>query len=650
MHNLEGGLNMAEKNYFSQNVTSAWKRFTTKVDIEEGATRPEIASSWMNCYEAGLDPLGHVNPLFLNQHDFKKLVDEKRNLINLTRKVVTDLYPFVAGSGFIIMLSDERGYIVDIIGENRTMANAAKYHLSIGASWAEEKVGTNGIGTALTTKKPIQISGAEHYCKRNHFWSCSAAPIFDGNGNIMGVLQISGPSFNNHLHTLGLVVSAVESISNQIQLQQYNMELNLHKNRMHNILHITSDGIIVTDKKGAIIQVNPAAEEILVKKEREIRGRPVTEFTDRVKVIQETLIKDDLENISGGIHLIHSHRNIKKFTNENTYATFQFENIIGENEQIKKTIELGKIAARSISHVLLQGESGTGKEVFAQAIHYESSRRNKPFVAVNCGAIPRELIGSELFGFEGGSFTGAKQGGKPGKFELASGGTLFLDEIGEMPLEQQVALLRVLQDQQITRIGGEKNIKVDTRIICATNKNLRLEAAKGNFREDLFYRLNVISINLPPLRERMEDIPLLFDLFMKKICEKLEISFPTIDPRIMTYFQKYDWPGNVRELQNIVERILNLANGARISIEHLPDEMLHSHQVESPLESWTNFEIETNIMEKQKIREILDMQEQKEVMGMLIAAKGNLSKVARDMGISRNTLYKKLKRLNISTK
>jgi sigma-54 dependent transcriptional regulator, acetoin dehydrogenase operon transcriptional activator AcoR len=650
MHKLEGGLNMAKKNYFSQNVTSAWKRFTTKVDIEEGATRPEIASSWMNCYEAGLDPLGHVNPLFLNRHDFKKLVDEKRNLINLTRKVVTDLYPFVAGSGFIVMLSDERGYIVDIIGENRTMANAAKYHLSIGASWAEEKVGTNGIGTALTIKKPIQISGAEHYCKRNHFWSCSAAPIFDGNGNIMGVLQISGPSFNNHLHTLGLVVSAVESISNQIQLQQYNMELNLHKNRMHNILHITSDGIIVTDKKGAIIQVNPAAEEILVKKEREIRGRPVTEFTDRVKVIQETLIKDDFENISGGIHLIHSHCNIKKFTNENASASFQFENIIGENAQIKKTIELGKIAAKSISHVLLQGESGTGKEVFAQAIHYESSRRNKPFVAVNCGAIPRELIGSELFGFEGGSFTGAKQGGKQGKFELASGGTLFLDEIGEMPLEQQVALLRVLQDQQITRIGGEKNIKVDTRIICATNKNLRLEVTKGNFREDLFYRLNVISINLPPLRERKEDILLLFDLFMKNSCKKLKINFPTIDQKIMPYFQQYDWPGNVRELQNIVERILNLANGARICIEHLPDEMLHPHQVEPPLVNWTHFEIETNSMEKQKIRELLDKQEQKYVMGMLIAANGNISQVARDMGISRNTLYKKLKRLNISTK
>ncbi|HJV30683.1 MAG TPA: sigma 54-interacting transcriptional regulator, partial [Bacillales bacterium] len=360
--------------------------------------------------------------------------------------------------------------------------------------------------------------------------------------------------------------------------------------------------------------------------------------------------KDDLDNITGGVHLIHTNSNIKKFTNQNSSATFQFEDIIGENAQIKKTIELGKIAARSISHVLLQGESGTGKEVLAQAIHNESFRWNKPFVAVNCGAIPRELIGSELFGFEGGSFTGAKQGGKPGKFELASGGTLFLDEIGEMPLEQQVALLRVLQDQQITRIGGEKNIKVDVRIICATNKNLRLEASKGNFREDLFYRLNVISICLPPLRERKEDIPLLFDLFIKRICKKLEVSCPSIDPKVMSYFMQYDWPGNVRELQNVIERILNLANGMSISIEHLPDEMLYSHPAELRLEDFPNTERDTNVMEKHKIKELLDMHEQKEIMDMLINAKGNLSQVARDMGISRNTLYKKLKKLNISTK
>jgi sigma-54 dependent transcriptional regulator, acetoin dehydrogenase operon transcriptional activator AcoR len=639
---------MTKRIYLSRNITSAWKRFTTKVDIDEDATRPEIASSWKNCYQAGIDPLGNVNPLFLNQHEYKQIVDEKRNLLNITRKVVTNLYHFVAGTEFIVMLSDERGYIIDIIGDKRTMANAAKYHLSIGASWAEENVGTNGIGTALTIKKPIQISGAEHYCKRNHFWSCSAAPIFDSNGKIMGVLQISGPSFHNHLHTLGLVVSAVESINNQMKLEQYNSELKLHKNRIHNVLHIASDGIIVSDQKGAIVQVNPVAEKILVKKERDVRGLPVTEFTEQVKIIEETLFMDELDHIAGGVHLIHSDRNVKKISNEKTYANIHFEDIIGENIQIKKIIELGKIAAKSISHVLLQGESGTGKEVLAQAIHNHSSRKNKPFVAVNCGAIPRDLIGSELFGFEGGSFTGAKQGGKPGKFELASGGTLFLDEIGEMPLEQQVALLRVLQDQHITRIGGEKNIKVDTRIICATNKNLRLEAAKGNFREDLFYRLNVISINLPPLRERKEDIPLLFNFFFEKTCEKLQVSYPSFDPRLMSYFLQYNWPGNVRELQNVVERILNLANGTKINIEHLPDEMLHPHQEARPIDELPTSKI--NGIQQQQIREILDMHEKKELMDMLLAAKGNVSQVARDMGISRNTLYKKLNRLNISTK
>ena len=330
------------------------------------------------------------------------------------------------------------------------------------------------------------------------------------------------------MHTLGMVVAAVESIGNQIRLQQTNRELTILNNRMNNIILNVSDGIIVTDKDGMIVQVNPMAENILLRKERQIRGRLVTDFMDRASVIQGMIstgrpykdydltvhtindsihclssgkaIKDDLDDITGGVIFVNPLSKTMKLVNRlnGAHATFQFEDIVGENKQLKRTIELGMIAAGNMSHVLLQGESGTGKEVFAQAIHNLSSRKNRPFVAINCGAIPRELIGSELFGYEGGSFTGAKLAGRPGKFELASGGTLFLDEIGDMPLEHQVALLRVLQDQHITRIGGDKTIVVEARIICASNKNLRLEVAKGNFREDLFFRLNVISITIPP--------------------------------------------------------------------------------------------------------------------------------------------------------
>lgn len=666
--------------YLAQDVATAWKQFTTKVDNENGGTRPEIAHSWQQSYIAGVDPFSGVSNQILNPKELEKLFDKKRNLIDIARCIITNLYRFVAGSGFIVMLSDERGYIMEIMGDSDMLVNASKFNLSKGASWAEEEVGTNGIGTALAIKKPIQVSGAEHYCQRNHFWTCSAAPIFDNNEQIIGVLQISGPSSKTHQHTLGMVVSAVESISNQMKIQETNRELTLLNNRMNNIILSVSDGIIVADKEGLIVLVNPIAEKILSKNKREIKGSSVLDFLEKATVIKEMLttgkpyrnfeliansdndsthclssgkpIKDDLGNITGGVIFINPLSKTMKLVNRfsGAQATFQFEDILGENKQLKKTIQLATIAAGNLSHVLLQGESGTGKEVFAQAIHNLSSRQKGPFVAINCGAIPRELIGSELFGYEGGAFTGAKQGGRPGKFELASGGTLFLDEIGDMSLEHQVALLRVLQDQHITRIGGDKTIVVDARIICASNKNLRSEVAKGNFREDLFFRLNVISITLPPLRERREDIPLLFDLFFQEICRKLEIDLPYIDPRLISYFTQYDWPGNVREFQNFVERTVNLANGQSIGLEHLPEELLTQDQIKLPLEEDRHLENKTIAVERLKIRELLDKNEYQEIMSKLLAANWNLSQVARDMGISRNTLYKKLKRLNISAR
>ena len=233
---------------------------------------------------------------------------------------------------------------------------------------------------------------------------------------------------------------------------------------------------------------------------------------------------------------------------------------------MKETIEVARMAARSSSNVLIEGESGTGKELFAQAIHNASKRSAGPFVAVNCGAIPRELIASELFGYSEGAFTGAKKGGNPGKFELADGGTLFLDEIGDMPLEQQVALLRVIQEKSVSRIGSNQVIPVDVRIICATNKNLLELMQTGRFRQDLYYRLNVINLRILPLRERKEDIPVLFQHFLQQMNQE---GNQLSQQDVIEHLLSYDWPGNVRELQNVVERFVHL--------EHMPDRSWHHH-------------------------------------------------------------------------
>ena len=309
---------------------------------------------------------------------------------------------------------------------------------------------------------------------------------------------------------------------------------------------------------------------------------------------------------------------------------FSFDEIIGKNPEIDRIKSMAKRAAKSLATVLIEGESGTGKELFAEAIHWESQRKGL-FLAINCGAIPSELIQSELFGYEEGAFTGAKKRGSPGKFELADGGTVFLDEIGEMPVNMQVSLLRFLQDKTVTRVGGYIPKKVDVRIIAATNRNLKDEVEKGNFREDLYYRLNVINLQIPPLRKRKEDIPLIANCLLEKLCNRYEIPPIKMSRSAGATLMNYNWPGNVRELENIIERAFIMRQG---------EEMIFDSSVITPtsIKGSSKEQIEANMgkIEKEAIENHL------RVYG------GNISKTAQALGISRKTLYKKIKMLNIN--
>ncbi len=501
----------------------------------------------------------------------------------------------------------------------------------------------------------------------------SAAPIFDEK-TVIGALQMSGPSSRTRLHTLGMVVAAVEAIEYEMRVRKQNRDLVLLNNQLRNIFLTVSDGVIVVNRTGKIKRINPVVEKFIKTTDQEICGVKLDTFIDQAPVIDQMLnqgepyfdtevtvtagtrtgrflstgkpIKDELGEITGGVIFLNPINRIKKLVNRfsGAHATFHFEDILGNSTNIREAVHIASRASENDSSVLLSGESGTGKEVFAQAIHNKSPRKDGPFVAVNCGAIPRDLIGSELFGYEDGAFTGAQRGGRTGKFELASGGTLFLDEIGDMPLEQQVALLRVLQDKKITRIGGSKVIVVDVRIICASNHDLQLEVARGNFRQDLYYRLNVISIKLPPLREHREDIPLIFDHFLRETSCKLGVKINFVEPAIITYLQQYQWPGNMREFQNVIERMVNLATKGAIGLEQIPKEII------SPP---TNFYPEKKLLsaassDKKKIREILAEKERQEIISMLLKNKGNISQTARNLDISRPTLYRKMRKLKIT--
>jgi transcriptional regulator with PAS, ATPase and Fis domain len=310
-------------------------------------------------------------------------------------------------------------------------------------------------------------------------------------------------------------------------------------------------------------------------------------------------------------------------------AKHTLNDIIGDTPEILKCKEKVKKVAKFNSNVLILGESGVGKELFAHAIHDESQKRDMPFISINCSAIPENLLESELFGYEEGSFTGAKKGGNMGKFELANGGTIFLDEIGEMPYHMQAKLLRVLQEKEIERIGGKSTIKLDVRVICATNRNLEEMVKKGKFREDLYYRLNVLTMEIPPLRKRKEDIPLFIEKFMSEFYMESGLYRHTPD-NVMSILKNYSWPGNIRELKNVVERICVNSEEADISINDLPPYII-------------NRSVRDKIIDKQAgLGKIVESVEREVILNTLKECGNNKSEVDKKLNIPRATLYRKI--------
>jgi PAS domain S-box-containing protein len=411
----------------------------------------------------------------------------------------------------------------------------------------------------------------------------------------------------------GRIVGAVAVFQDITQIDRLSNELESVKEikeQLTNIVENTNDGISMVNDVGIITYVNPAFEKMLGIKKDQAIGKDINKllpnsassivlktkkkqlgiafhkedgmkiisnaspiFTDSVFKGVVATYKEVTELQKMIEKLNQAEERIKYFQEELSRKEGideAFEIIVGKSSILKEVLTIASKAAKTSSTVLIQGESGTGKELVAKAIHRASSRKNKPFIRVNCAAIPENLLESELFGYEKGAFTGALRR-KLGKFELADGGTIFLDEIGEISKGMQVKLLRVLQEMEFERVGGIETIKVDIRIIAATNRNLKEMVDKGEFREDLYYRLNVIPVTLPPLRERKEDIPLLVEHFIKKICVREKVNLKRITPKAMEYLQKYSWPGNIRELENILERALTLYESDILNEECLPD-------------------------------------------------------------------------------
>lgn len=645
----------------------AWKEFISHGKFESRIILPQIADSWMRCSQVGLNPEDGRGQNILKHADIRMLQEKNHELITIAKPFMSNIYDFFRNSGFIVVLADATGYVIECFGDKDALIIAKKLHFIQGASWRECDVGTNAIALGLVTGKPVQVSGAEHYCLRHHEWTCSAAPIYGVDSQIVAFLDISGPAQAANSHTLGMVAAAANAISMQISIQQKNYELAMMNKHLSSIYNTISDGVILFDRFGRVREYNPVAQRLLGKNSEMLNGALVQNlFKGNDQVIQKMLngkgtyvdvefqtdaslgpkrcvisgeiLFDKQGGINGGVIVLRPVEKVHSLVNRLSghYTTFKFSDILGKSVAICETIRQATAAAATSSNVILQGESGTGKEMFAQAIHNKSARHSGPFIAVNCGAIPRELVGSELFGYEDGAFTGARRGGRPGNFELASGGTLFLDEIGDMPLEQQVALLRVLQEKKVSRIGGNKVIPVDVRIICATNKDLSRLVENGTFRQDLYYRLNVFKIEIPPLRNRRDDIELLFCHFVRQIgCEQGREY--AIDGTVIEQIKEYVWPGNVRELHNVAERACNMAESGRIATACLPPELC-SFKASSELVALTG---------NKEIKKRLAEQEIEQIRTLLEQENGNMSRVASALGVARSTLYRRMKKYSI---
>ncbi|HWP11134.1 MAG TPA: sigma 54-interacting transcriptional regulator [Ramlibacter sp.] len=582
---------------FIQQIKREWERFTDSGELDPEVVRPPVAASWRRCAQLGIDPRAPKPPPKLSAPQLRELKARNRLLLETALPFMEFLCSAARGTGFILVITDAYGVVMELFGDDEVLGVARGNNYVPGSSREESLVGTNAICLALEQREPVQLTGAEHWNVRHHEWTCASAPIFGSGRELLGTVTLSGHSLHAHRHTLGMVISAAEAIHDRL----CEREATQHKSRLDallaTIINSLSEAFITIDGTGLVSSVNPTAERKLGIRAEQALGKSVLRLfpsSPELIGVLEGCSKEqnpiEVVNESGRGHFIvtayvmHADgvpqgaflalRERKEFLNQvrdisGFDAVTRFEDIVGQSPALRRQIELARITARQNSRILITGETGTGKELFAQSIHNGSPRSRGPFVALNCAAIPRELLESELFGYKGGAFTGSRKGGQVGKLELADGGTIFLDEINQLPLDLQAKLLRVLQDSTILRLGDTKPIRVDVRVVAATNEDLHEKSLSGDFRQDLYFRLSVVEINLPPLRERIEDIPLLAAHILERLAVKLNRGPLKISPAGAELLCSYAWQGNVRELENVLEMAAIVCEGETLDPEHL---------------------------------------------------------------------------------
>lgn len=653
---------------------SVWREvFAEKTKRLESLPSTKIYDGWRRSASYGIDPFKTSVNRVIPMKSLDKLLEKNAFFLNVCRPMMENLNNYVKDAGFNVAISNKNGILLAVMGDKDFVDATKEGRWIPGADWSEESIGNNGIGTALVLDKPVIVIGYEHYCRCCHNFASATAVIHDSENNIIGAIALCGQFKKIHTHTLGMVIATAKAIEIQFKINTALKEKETIAKYQQIIFNSISDGIISTKPNGDVRFCNRKCCELLYVEPEALIG---TNIVDLFMEKSYKLLKDSNNHLENCEVLLKTGKTHTRFICTTRFISgtgtfdgivialtdytsavkvaqkivaskpkWNFDTIVGKNPQFREMIGIAKIAAKTDSNIFIFGESGTGKDVLAQAIHNESLRNHEPFLAINCGAIPKELIASELFGYVEGSFTGAKRGGNAGILENAQKGTVFLDEIGEMPIEQQVVLLRVLDESSFSRIGSSNSIPFEARIITATNKNIYHLVEKNLFRYDLFYRLNVFTIPTVPLRERKDDIEELGNLYLMRLAAHSGKTFYPLRPAVLGLLAACDWPGNIRELQNVLQRAFFLSpkgditpEGLRFNVLPQSTKLLGQSEIGS---------IKTPIPLAQSIYDERDRFESELLMKSLEKNRWNISKTCRDLNLSRSTIYRWMKRHGI---
>lgn len=613
--------------------------------------RALIEASWRRCRGYGLEHTSHPAMQSVNEGDAAVLRERFRFLIDTTEQEVLPYYESIlSNSKSVILLTDGEGRVLNDWGDQRFMDPVRKSLFRHGALWQERVNGTNAIGTTIATSQAVQVLRDEHFLKSNRFMIGSAAPILDPNRSLMGVLNISSDTYLPQSHTLGMVKLMSQSIENRLITHHYRHRhfLLTFNTNLDNIDSQWS-GLLVFDETGHIVASNRRAEmmigdSVCGQNVDQLLGAHTAELMNQPEQIPVLLRINNRQTIYGVVKRPQpvSAPELRKTTSTQSRLLQQpisLERIGFGDARIARCIrQAERIIERDIP-ILIHGETGVGKEVFVKALHSASSRMGHPLIAINCAAIPADLVESELFGYERGAFTGASNKGATGLIRKAHQGTLFLDEIGEMPLSAQARLLRVLQERTVTPLGSTEAYPIDIKLVTATNRCLRQQIGAGAFRQDLFYRINGLNLELPPLRERTDKSEL-FRQLHHQYNEELE-CLPMTD-EVLALFEQHPWPGNIRQLINVLQVGLAMAGNQPLARQHLPDDFYTDMRLVSSAD-----ETDPGAPALGSMAVICAPQGPEHIVGVYQQHNGNVSRVARELGLSRNTIYKRLKEQGI---